>query len=446
MTVHTVFFRTYRRITAQSIGMLFNECDELMPWLRKKTGLQISTVLSIGKSFYGRSLLASKHIECGDCILKIPYNAHLTPDEVLPEVESRIVDDVGAISRLAVVLLAEQELGKGSDWYPYINSLPSAGNMHNTIFWTPEELKMIHQSSIYHDTLNLKSFLAKEFSALNPALKHFPVIFGEVKLENFIHAYALVISRAWGTSNGVSLVPFADFLNHDGASDAALLSDDDREISEVIADRNYSVGEEVVIRYGKFPNSTLMLDYGFTVPHNIYDQVQILVDVPFNDPLYKMKRELLHKHSRQSTAIEDCFSSSRLSFIIKEVKTSCRKGRGIPQALRAFARVTTVLTCDELTTMANEATQSDGRLARRPLKDTLREIQAHNILLSEFVQMMKCRDAKIEELESSNVPYCSSQFWCRRQMAIDLFRDEIRVLKSASAWVTNYCQSLSALS
>ncbi|KAK8963906.1 hypothetical protein KSP40_PGU001498 [Platanthera guangdongensis] len=148
-----------------------------------------------------------------------------------------------------------------------------------------------------------------------------------------------------------------------------------------------------------------MLDYGFTVPHNIYDQVNNF-----------------------------------------EVKTSCRKGRGIPQALRAFARVTTVLTCDELTTMANEATQSDGRLARWPLKDTFREIQAHNILLSEFVQMMKCRDAKIEELESSNVPYCSSQFWCRRQMAIDLFRGEIRVLKSASAWVTNYCQSLSALS
>lgn len=30
---------------------------------------------------------------------------------------------------------------------------------------------------------------------------------------------------------------------------------------------------QVLIRYGKFSNATLLLDFGFTIPYNIYDQV-----------------------------------------------------------------------------------------------------------------------------------------------------------------------------
>ncbi|PKU70628.1 ribulose-1,5 bisphosphate carboxylase/oxygenase large subunit N-methyltransferase, chloroplastic isoform X1 [Dendrobium catenatum] len=441
------FSRRFLNVAAASLkdtSQLFNQCNELMIWLRRKTGLEISSVLAIGTSSYGRSLFASKPIEDGDCILKIPYTVHLTPDKILPEVESLIVDDVGTISRLAVVLLAEQKLGKNSDWFPYLNNLPHAVNMHNTIFWAPEELNMIQQSSIYHETVNLKSSLAREFSALKPVLQHFPSIFGDIRLDDFMHAYTLVISRAWGTSNCISLVPFADFLNHDGASEAVLLNDDGKEISEVIADRNYSVGEEVLIRYGKFSNSTLMLDYGFTLPHNINDQVQIFMDVPLYDPLYKMKMELLHKHLKLPIAEENCFSSSGCSFIMKEVKSSDRKGKGIPPALRAFARILTVSTCEELTSLATEASQSDGRLARRPLKNTSNEIQAHCILLSKFEDMIKCRDAVIKVLESSNVPYCGTQLSVRRQMAIDLLKGEIRVLQSASSWIANYCKRISA--
>ncbi|XP_020672443.1 uncharacterized protein LOC110092290 isoform X4 [Dendrobium catenatum] len=413
------FSRRFLNVAAASLkdtSQLFNQCNELMIWLRRKTGLEISSVLAIGTSSYGRSLFASKPIEDGDCILKIPYTVHLTPDKILPEVESLIVDDVGTISRLAVVLLAEQKLGKNSDWFPYLNNLPHAVNMHNTIFWAPEELNMIQQSSIYHETVNLKSSLAREFSALKPVLQHFPSIFGDIRLDDFMHAYTLVISRAWGTSNCISLVPFADFLNHDGASEAVLLNDDGKEISEVIADRNYSVGEEV----------------------------QIFMDVPLYDPLYKMKMELLHKHLKLPIAEENCFSSSGCSFIMKEVKSSDRKGKGIPPALRAFARILTVSTCEELTSLATEASQSDGRLARRPLKNTSNEIQAHCILLSKFEDMIKCRDAVIKVLESSNVPYCGTQLSVRRQMAIDLLKGEIRVLQSASSWIANYCKRISA--
>ena len=37
---------------------------------------------------------------------------------------------------------------------------------------------------------------------------------------------------------------------------------------------------QVVIRYGKFPNATLMLDFGFTLPYNIRDQVKPSIPEP----------------------------------------------------------------------------------------------------------------------------------------------------------------------
>ncbi|KAG0462310.1 hypothetical protein HPP92_020786 [Vanilla planifolia] len=428
-------------VVASSAKQSFH--DDFMTWIRNKTSLEISSVLAIGSSHYGRSLFASQCIECGECILKIPHSVHLTPDKILPAVLSLVADDIEPISRLAVVVLAEQKLGMDSEWFPYINSLPRISDMHNTVFWTQDELKMIKLSPVYEKTIQLKSFLAKEFSALKPALQNFPSIFGDVKLKRFVHAYSLVVSRAWGTSEGVSLVPFADFLNHDRASESVLLSDEDKGFSEVIADRNYAIGDEILIRYGNFSNSTLMLNFGFTLQDNIHDQVEITMDVPLQDPLHSMKMGLLCKHSLQPISNKS-LTSSGSSFIIKEIKNSSKKRKGIPLALRAFARILSVSTCEDLKALSINAFQSDGRLARQPLKDIRIEIEAHRILLSKFETMIESRDAAIKDLELSNERGHDAQPSLRRQMAINLLKGELRVLKSAAAWITNYCESLLA--
>ncbi|KAK9180999.1 hypothetical protein WN944_024136 [Citrus x changshan-huyou] len=67
-------------------------------------------------------------------------------------------------------------------------------------------------------------------------------------------------------------IPFADFLNHDGLSEAVVLHDEDKQLSEVIADRDYAPKEKVWITYGKFPNSTLLLDFGFSLPYNSHNE------------------------------------------------------------------------------------------------------------------------------------------------------------------------------
>ncbi|XP_028126635.1 fructose-bisphosphate aldolase-lysine N-methyltransferase, chloroplastic isoform X4 [Camellia sinensis] len=382
------------------------ECDNFLPWLERKAGTKISSVLSIGKSAYGRSLLASKSIEPGDCMLKVPYNVH-------------------------------------SEWAPFMSRLPQLGEMHNTIFWSERELDMIRQSSVYQETIKKNVQIEKNFLAVKPAFGHFPEFFDGITFDDFRHAYALVESRAWRSTRGVSLIPFADFLNHDGAAEEVVLSDEDKKLSEVIADRNYSPGDQVLIRYGKFSNATLLLDFGFTLSYNIYDEVRIQVNIPRHDPLCAKKLELLHVHC--TPAIEDVngFSSSQDSFTIKEVRSAKGKGRGIPQSLRAFARVLCSTSSQELSDLAMEAVQNDGRLARHPLKNKTRELEAHWFLLSKITRLVEEHNVSIKSLEPSSSPFMFQKFALRKQMARDLLAGELRVLKSASEWLKNYCTTLS---
>ncbi|RWR76871.1 fructose-bisphosphate aldolase-lysine N-methyltransferase, chloroplastic isoform X1 [Cinnamomum micranthum f. kanehirae] len=242
---------------------LYEDCSEFLPWLQQKAGDEISSFLSVGTSTYGRSLFASRFIQAGDCILKVPYSVQITPDNIHPDIGFFLSDDVGNVVRLALVVLAEQKIGQDSGWAHYINSLPQIGELHSTIFWSEDELEMVRQSPIYQETLTHKAFIEKEFLKVIPALEQFLQKFEDTTLESFMHAYALVGSRAWGTSKGLSLIPFADFLNHDGVSETVLLSDEGKQISEAIADRDYDSGDQVFISYGKFSNATLLLDFGF---------------------------------------------------------------------------------------------------------------------------------------------------------------------------------------
>ncbi|XP_038711673.1 fructose-bisphosphate aldolase-lysine N-methyltransferase, chloroplastic isoform X2 [Tripterygium wilfordii] len=329
-------------------------------------------------------------------------------------------------------------MGQDSEWSPYICCLPQPGELHSTIFWSENELNMIRQSSVYQETISQKCQIKKKFLESKLALERFPDIFASINFERFMHAYAIVGSRAWGSIKGLSLIPFADFLNHDGLSESVVLSDEHKQLSEVIADRDYAPGEEVLIRYGKFPNSTLLLDFGFTLPHNIHDQVQIQISLPPDDPLREMKLDLMQKHCMPAGKPVNGFNSLEDSFTIKEVKSALGKGKGLPQSLRAFSRVLCCSSTQELHALAKEAAQCDGRLARRPFETRGREILAHQLLLSQITHFIEEHESSIELLGPADSSSRGGNFVRRSQMARDLLTGELRVLKSAYRWLKNY--------
>ncbi|XP_030516416.2 actin-histidine N-methyltransferase-like isoform X2 [Rhodamnia argentea] len=430
---------------AQVSPCVDEDCSDFLPWLERKAGVEISSFLSVGKSVYGRSLFASKAIRAGDSILKVPFNVEISPDDLLPEIRSL---NIGNVAKLAAVVLKEQKMGQDSEWAPYIRSLPQPEEMHSTVFWSNEELEMIKESLVYQRTIDKKVGMEREFSVLRHALDHqFPEVSKYMNFEDFMHACALVESRAWESSKGYSLIPFADFLNHDGLAKAVLLRDEQKQFSEVL------------ISYGKFSNAILLLDFGFTLPHNIHDEisvtgepdkqttrkkamgaysnVRIQISVPLQDPLYKMKLYLLQRHCLQITCKFGFSKWSSDSFTIKEVRSVKGKGTGIPQSLRAAARVLSCTSLEELNDMEEEATQNDGRLGRRPLKNFNREIQAHQLLLSHITRLIDQYNASAKLMKPTGCP-ASKRDGIRRSMACELLAGELRNLKSAASWLVSY--------
>ncbi|KAI7752700.1 hypothetical protein M8C21_029233 [Ambrosia artemisiifolia] len=209
-------------------------------------------------------------------------------------------------------------------------------------------------------------------------------------------------------------------------------------LGQVIADENYAPGDEVLIRYGKFSNARLLLDFGFIIPRNKYDQVKVEVNASQHDHLHALKLDLLHRHTTPSLKDVDDLSSQENGFMVKEVKSSSGKGRGIPQSLRALARVLCCTSPQELQDLAMEATQNDGRLARVPLKNTDKEVEAHQLLHMRFSHMIENYNSALESLSH----HSSEKHTQRMQLARDLLTGELRILESASAWLKNYCQTL----
>lgn len=418
------------------------DCNDFLPWLESKAGVGISSVLSIGKSAHGRALYAAEDIQTGDCLLKVPYSVQLAPDNLPPEISCLLGDEVGDVAKVALLILHEKKLGKKSEWEPYVSCLPLPEHMHCSVFWSDEELEMIRLSTLYEETLNQKKQIEKHFLGVKLVFDQFPERFQNVTLEEFTYAYGLVTSRGWESSRGVSMIPFADFLNHDSTSQSYALSNESRQHSEVIADRGFAAGDEVQIRYGKFSNATLILDFGFTVSCNRYDQVRIKLSVPQHDTLYTQKMELLGGDRTPSIKDDnEFFTCSENSFTIRKVGAGSKWGKGIPQSLRAFARI---LACDsqsELDELMKEAAQNDGRLARKPFKNKNREIAAHRLLLSEMSRSIKEHEEHIKLLVP-NPPTLCGKSALRRRLAVDLLSGELRVLKSASAWLEKYCSRI----
>ncbi|KAI3939272.1 hypothetical protein MKX01_002140 [Papaver californicum] len=393
--------KLHSSISSSFSSQQVSNCNEFLPWLHQKSGIEISSMLYIGNSIYGRSLFASKFVQYGDCLLKVPFDVQLTPENVLPEIRVLLDDNVGHIARLAIVLLVEQKLGQ-------ISSLPRKGELHCSVFWSKKELEMVQLSSVYKETIDQHTQIEKEYLAIRPFKG-----------------------------------PVTDSICRFRDSDAILPGDEHNQVSEVIAGREYAPGEQVLIRYGKFPNSTLLVDFGFTISCNRYDQVQIWVNVLEHDPLCVMKLDVLAKHHMPTIICTNGVDSFGNYFVIKEVKSSRRNGKGIPQSLCTFGCVLSDVSPQEIKDMEIEAAANDGRLARRPLKNIIREIEAHELLHSQILHLIQKYDASLKNLAPVNLPSIDRQIAYRKRMAHYLLSGKLRVLKCANAWLTNYCAALS---
>ncbi|CAK4083963.1 unnamed protein product [Aphanomyces euteiches] len=230
---------------------------------------------------------------------------------------------------LMMYLLTDMELGNGSFFKSYYDSLPATlTNM--PIFWTDEELAWLEGSHILQQIADRKAAIARDYNTIC----HVDPSFGErFSLDRFAWARMIVCSRNFGiTINGVktaALVPYADMLNHYRPRETSWTFDQEANGFTITALRSIESGAQVYDSYGKKCNHRFLLNYGFAVRDNIEEdgrnpnEVWMPLDFMQNESpsLATRKRRYLHDSgvysmdTRFSTCHSDSSTREGLSFL-----------------------------------------------------------------------------------------------------------------------------------
>ncbi|CAH0479366.1 unnamed protein product [Peronospora belbahrii] len=114
----------------------------------------------------------------------------------------------------------------------------------------------------------------------------------------FFWAISILMSRATsGQNQPLTLVPFFDWFNHADNGDECVQEFDPQKGFTVHTTKSYKPGEQLFISYGNHGNLRLLRNYGFTIPANPYDVINLpmpgLLQRPdLADPAFSQKREL----------------------------------------------------------------------------------------------------------------------------------------------------------
>ncbi|KAL8521747.1 hypothetical protein ACS0TY_012042 [Phlomoides rotata] len=121
-------------------------------------------------------------------------------------------------------------------------------------------------------------------------------------------------------------------------------------------------------------------------------------------------------------------------FEIKEARDGDLGGKGVPQSLRAFARVVVCDSEDELNWWLKTSQMDGGLMDRATIKNMEKVDAAHLFLYNEISQLVERHKRCIAEL----IPTHPAAGVARRKLAQQLLENEARVMQSVCVWLNFY--------
>lgn len=292
----------------------------------------------------GRGLLARRDINDGDTLLSIPLKLCMTKKAARKALGKDVIQS-GMNEYLAIALhLIHEKFVEGSEsfWKPYLDVLPDVEEVNPTFTWSDEDLAFLEGSPVIAATKSLQMKLQREYDDLlggeNGLIAKYPERFPADKFsyDNWVWAFTMLFSRAIRLRNlqqgeTLSLVPYADLINHSPFSQAYIdarqegdwLFKTGEEEVVLFADRGYRRMEQIYISYGQKSNAELLLLYGFAVERNPFNSVDVTVSIsPMTasfvkelnddslqvDPLAEEKLEFVRAAGRENTVDFPCYA------------------------------------------------------------------------------------------------------------------------------------------
>ncbi|KAJ4298586.1 hypothetical protein N0V88_003616 [Collariella sp. IMI 366227] len=214
--------------------------DELFRWAREKDiewhGIEPREIPG-----RGIGIVATKPLKVNERLIHVPTSALRTLESVRPKVKKALPKDTKVHAILAADLALDKSISKCAPWNAVVPSRTS-------LLTSPPRL-------------GLRSAHLPPTPRANPPPKTTPQI-----LPRLVRHLRLPLAPC------MVLQPVADLFNHsadDGGCEVAFTPAS----FTISAAREYEEGEEVYICYGKHSNDFLLVEYGFCLERNRWDEV-----------------------------------------------------------------------------------------------------------------------------------------------------------------------------
>ncbi|KAF7913951.1 uncharacterized protein EAF01_000357 [Botrytis porri] len=223
----------------------------------------------------GLGLIANKNFEIGDTLVQVPIKALRKATDV-PSQFAALAPELAVHALFALSLDALL----GPEWKA---TLPAKQDMHSSmpLFWEPSLQELLPYSA----QALLKTQMEKTNSAWTIICKAFPE--PPIAYDEFMYNYSIVNSRTFyylspniksskpqpSNQNRLALNPFADYINH--SSEPTVDATLSRAGYTLTASRPIKQGSEVHISYGSHNNDFLLVEYGFILQDNRWDEVTL---------------------------------------------------------------------------------------------------------------------------------------------------------------------------
>ncbi|XP_037448173.1 actin-histidine N-methyltransferase-like [Triticum dicoccoides] len=267
---------------------------DLLRWVQREGGFVHPALRVADHPEYGLGVSATAAdgvIPPGAVLIDLPGRIPLrlrrpadAADAVLMQLADRVPEELWSM-RLGLRLLQERTKSD-SFWWPYIANLPETFTV--PIFFPGEDIKNLQYAPLLHQINKRCRFLlefekeVKQKLGTVPSGDH-PFCGQDLHSSSLGWAMSAASSRAFRLHGEIPmLLPLVDMCNHSFSPNARIVQEGDVESPDmsvkVVAETQIDQNAAVTLNYGCYPNDFYLLDYGFVVTSNPYDQVELSYD------------------------------------------------------------------------------------------------------------------------------------------------------------------------
>ncbi|KAK6645631.1 hypothetical protein RUM43_001911 [Polyplax serrata] len=263
----------------------------------------------------GRGIRCTRNIEKGDTLIALPLRNLITPDST-----SKVFSLLKGYDRhpqldLSVLLIYESHLDRDSEYYCYLSTLPESYS--NLFFCTAREADLLPNSLkklLTEQKKKVESLFEKLVYCLNDSkCPHCGMTMSKLARDKFIWAWFTVNTRSVYYEDEehnklMALAPLLDMFNHSSEAQTDMSIDFNNQLYILKTNVGFKKDTQAYINYGSHSNLTLLLEYGFILPVNPYDEVKFTFE-----EIVDCVKQYSHKYGSISKLKYNFILSNRLN-------------------------------------------------------------------------------------------------------------------------------------